>query len=125
MILPWPPGVEIRIREAELKALSEHTDDAQKYYVGRELVPLFEEAGLKVENKRTFSRDRTGPLDKNTWIFVKGYLKRTRDLVAPYLDKETKELCDPYLNPSSGLFILKNPAFSMTIVDHVIWGKPI
>jgi ubiquinone/menaquinone biosynthesis C-methylase UbiE len=45
LVLPWPVEVELKLRAAQLAALSTASGDESRFYVGRRLVPLFELQG--------------------------------------------------------------------------------
>ena len=61
VFLPWPARLELPLRAAELRALSEDTHNPSKYYVGRRLPAVLAEAGLEPTKMATQAIDRQAP----------------------------------------------------------------
>lgn len=122
LMLPWPPTVELRLRALEWLAFSKKTAHSDKYYVGRNLLGLFQKAGLSVVEKRSYSRDKWAPLDLSCRAYLDAYLSHLDDLVSPLMNQQDRALCQPYLDPKSPSYILKDPNFNVTFIDHVVIG---
>jgi ubiquinone/menaquinone biosynthesis C-methylase UbiE len=123
VMLPWPPMMELRLRTAELAAFQKTNPHSEKYYVGRNLTSLFAEADIQLEKKRSFSRDRTAPLDASCRTYLDSYLADLKKRVWPFLEEDDRIACSPYLDPASPLYVLNNSNLSVTFVDHVLWGR--
>jgi SAM-dependent methyltransferase len=125
-ILPWPPETELGFRAAEMAALSrENRGRAGKFYVGRFLRRLFDEAGLRADRLRAVSTSRQAPLARDERRFFVEYLRNLRGRIEPRLKGRLKKECKRLLDPRSARYLLKDPDFSATSVDHLQWGaKP-
>lgn len=122
LLLPWPVGLEMALRLAELQALRRETPQPEKFYVARRLGHLFRAAGLTPYHKQTYATNRQAPLDEDVRTFLAAYLHRLRQRVQPYLAPEQLREFDAYLDADSHCSLLHHPDVTVTCVDHVIWG---
>jgi ubiquinone/menaquinone biosynthesis C-methylase UbiE len=112
--LPWPVSLELPLRAAELRALSERSRHPNKFYVGRRLPAVFAAAGLEPLKMATHAFDRQAPLGAAEQRLLQSYLDEVDERVAPFLDaallRELRELRDP----SSCRHMLREPYLTMT-----------
>ena len=123
VILPWPIEVELSVRAVELRALAETSDEPRKYYVGRQLRRVFREAGLEQIQGLTFASDRSAPLDDDVRTYLSESLNGLSKRVSPYLDGPIRDRFDRLIAPESGEFLLDDPDLTVTIIDHLMWGR--
>jgi ubiquinone/menaquinone biosynthesis C-methylase UbiE len=125
VLLPWPVEVELALRRAELAALSQRSDQPQKFYVGRHLVSVFRAAGLADCQHRTWTIDRQAPLNPDERDYLTDYLEDLRKKASPHLEPEIRDEFDRLANPDSGAYLLDDPDFHVTCLNHIAWGvKP-
>ena len=114
VLLPWPVHLELPLRVAELRALSEETRNPSKYYVGRRLPAVLAAAGLEPLKVATRAIDRQAPFGDAEQALLQSYLEQVERRVAPYLDpsllRELRQLCDP----RSTDHMLRQPYLTMT-----------
>jgi SAM-dependent methyltransferase len=122
VLLPWPAGFEMRIRQAEYLSLKSQKKMAAKFYLPRRLSAIFAEAGLIPDRKKTHAHTRHAPLGREAQIFLKYYLKRLKKDAFPFLSKEDQSFGRQLLNVDSPYYILNDSLFSMTCLDTVLWG---
>jgi len=123
VILPWPIEVELSVRVAELRALTDTSDKPRKFYVGRQLRRLFRRAGLDGIQTRTFASDRVAPLGSNERTFLTEYLKSLSELIATYLDGQIRSEFDRLVDPHSSEFMLDDADLTTTCINYVVWGR--
>lgn len=126
VVLPWPAGLELAVRTAELHALSLGLDDPKKYYVGRCLPAVFAAAGFEPWSMATRAMDRQAPFNAPERAVLQRYLEDVTHRVAPHLDAarlgELRELG----NPSSPRHMLRQPYLTMTWLNVLALArKPI
>jgi len=123
VFLPWPVRLELPLRAAELRALSEETHDPNKYYVGRRLPAVFAEAGLEPLRMATRSIDRQAPFAEAERALLQAYLEEVVNRVTPYLDgsllAELRQLCDA----ESPHHMLRQPYLTMTWLNVLALGR--
>lgn len=117
-LLPWPSDMELAIRLAEFQALKTESDHPQKFYVGRRLPLLFEEAGLKTLQFRTQAIDRRAPQSKAVQIFVNEYLKGLYERITPYVQPEFLRSVKSTISD-----LRKSPQFSLSWINYMIVGE--
>jgi ubiquinone/menaquinone biosynthesis C-methylase UbiE len=123
LILPWPVEIELAVRAAELAVLAEESRHPRKFYVGRRLRSVFREAGLTEIHKSTWAVDRAYPLGDAERRFLTEYLRRLRGRIASGLDAEIRSEFERLVDDGSEDFLLDQPDFDMTCIDHVVRGR--
>jgi len=123
VLLPWPVEVELAVRSAEWAALREESDHPRKFYVGRRLVGVLREARLVEIRVRSFASSRVAPIDAATRTFLAEYLRDLSERVSSRLDPTTRERFNRLADPGSTDYLLDQPDFLVTVVDHVIEGR--
>jgi ubiquinone/menaquinone biosynthesis C-methylase UbiE len=123
ILFPWPVGLELLLRAAELKAFLRQEAHPEKFYVGRSLRALFKQNGLAPG--KTLARATTcdAPLTADERSFFDGNLTGLRDRVWPLLTPRLRRRCAPFLTPRHPRYVLKDPNLCVTVVDHVLWGR--
>jgi SAM-dependent methyltransferase len=124
VLLPWPEHLEIELRAAEWQALGCESRQPDTFYVGRRLPAVFRSAGLDLLGYRTRTIDRRAPLDQHVMTFLQSYLERLSKRVRPYLDSGLADEFDELINPRSSSYLLRQPDFSMTWLNVLVWGRP-
>ncbi|HVW39308.1 MAG TPA: class I SAM-dependent methyltransferase, partial [Pirellulales bacterium] len=76
VILPWPPALELAIRQAEWESFCRETNDPEKFYMGRGLPEAFRSAGFSSCSLKTYAVSRAAPLDADAREYLHGYLAR-------------------------------------------------
>jgi ubiquinone/menaquinone biosynthesis C-methylase UbiE len=125
LILPWPVEIELAVRAAELAILAEESVHPRKFYVGRRLRSVFLEAGLTDIHKSTWASDRAYPLADAERRFVTEHLQRLRQRIASHLDTEIRSEFERLIDDGSREFLLDQPDFDMTCIDHLVWGRVV
>ncbi|HEY5937278.1 MAG TPA: class I SAM-dependent methyltransferase [Kofleriaceae bacterium] len=123
VFLPWPVGLEIPLRAAELRALSTESTNPSKYYVGRRLPAVFAAAGLEPWRMTTIAIDRQAPFRDVEHQVLQSYLDAVVDRVTPYLAApllvQLRELADR----ASPRHILGQPYLTMTWLNVLALGR--
>ncbi len=123
VILPLPIELELSIQSAHLQALAEASGNPQKHYISRRLSSLFREAGLEDVTHRTFAYDRMTPLGEDERIYFSEYLKSLVEPASRFMQASTRRAVELLIDPKSPDFLLDQPDFSATCIDHLTWGR--
>ena len=123
VLLPWPVDVELSARAAEWALLRKQVANPAKFYVGRRLIEVFAEAGLRELKIKTFAADRAAPLDPDSRAFFAEYLQQLRDSVAPTMEAAARGELERWIDPGSADYLLDAPTFAATVIDHVVQGR--
>jgi ubiquinone/menaquinone biosynthesis C-methylase UbiE len=123
VLLPWDVQDELALRQAEWRALQKTKRDAQRFYIARNLRSLFEKAGLRPQRRRTYASHREFPVGSKEHRFLDAYLLDLRDRTAPYVDRMHRGRLHRLLTPGDPAYLVDEPHFSVTCLDHVMWGK--
>lgn len=123
VLLPWPVGLELPVRAAELRALSEETHNPGKYYVGRTLPGVIAAAGLEPLSVATRAIDRQAPLGEPEQAVLQSYLDELSKRVAPYLDASRLQELHRLTDPKSPQHLLRQPYFTMTWLNVLALGR--
>jgi ubiquinone/menaquinone biosynthesis C-methylase UbiE len=122
VLLPWPVEIELALRRAELEAFVAGSDEPRKFYIGRQLLHAFREAGLAEVRARSVAFTRQVPLDPAARRFFTGYLVDLRERAGPHLESSLRGLLDRMTDPASDQFLLDGPDLSVACVNHVAIG---
>lgn len=123
VLLPWSVGLELPLRAAELRALSEDTRNPSKYYVGRRLPAVIAAAGLEPLLVATSAIDRQAPLGEAEQALLQSYLDELSKRVAPYMDESLLEELHRLSDPKSPQHMLRQPNFTMTWLNVLALGR--
>lgn len=125
VLLPWPVEIDLALRHAELRALTEQSDQPWKFYVGRHLRRVFRAAGLADCQHRTWTIDRQAPLGPEDRAYFAGYLQDLREIAGSYLEPEVREEFLRLVDPDSPAYLLDSPDFAATCLNYIAWcAKP-
>jgi ubiquinone/menaquinone biosynthesis C-methylase UbiE len=104
MMLPWPPRLELAVRQAERRALAD-ADDRLGAYFPRYASRLLREAGFYDFTKRHTLVYRHGPLDGQLLRYARLYLQdlvaRTREHLAEPLAGAAEKLAASYASATA------------------------
>ena len=123
VLLPWPVGLELPLRSAELRALSEETRNPSKYYVGRRLPAVMAAAGLEPVIMTTRAIDRQAPFGEAERALLQSYLDELSKRVTPYLDESLLQELRRLSDPTSPQHMLRQPYFTMTWLNVLALGR--
>jgi len=122
LILPWPPELELAVRQAQLDALRASSSEPARFYIGRDLCAAFADVGLEECIVRPYSSARQAPLDRDERAFLDWYLGDLRERARPFLDHATLAGFDRLTRPDSPDYLLGRPDFVVTYLDMVAVG---
>jgi ubiquinone/menaquinone biosynthesis C-methylase UbiE len=120
VVLPWPPELELAVRQAELESFRGEAADPNKFYTGRYLPRAFRAAGFARCTLKAYSISRAGPLDAATRTFLRSYLRRLRRRVAPRLAPRWLALLDDFVASDQARSLFDRPDFAMTCLNYVV-----
>lgn len=123
VFLPWPVSLELPLRAAELRALSDETCNPSKYYVGRRLPAVFAEAGLEPLNMATQAIDRQAPFGVAERALLQSYLEDVANRVALHLDASLLQELRQLSDPKSPHHLLRQPYLTMTWLNVLAFGR--
>jgi len=123
LMLPWPPELELALRSAEYDSFRERSPQPQKFYVGRHLPGLFQEAGLESLGYFTDTIDRTAPLEPSAEEFLRLHLRGLQKRVAGHLSEQANRELRTMLQGDDGLSWFRVPTFTMTWLSVVAWAR--
>jgi ubiquinone/menaquinone biosynthesis C-methylase UbiE len=125
VLLPWPIEIELALRRAELAAHIERSRKPRKFYVGRQLLELFHDAGLSDCRQRTWTFDRQAPLEPSERAFFAHHLRDLRELTRSHLSPDILDDFERLACPESDSYLLNSEHFTATCLNYVICGvKP-
>lgn len=138
LLLPWPASVEMIVRNAEYAAHAQGEEDAEKFYVGRNLWAICQAAGLKPLRLKTYAFDRQAPLGAAEREFLASHLRRLLERVGTRLGLDEKAggrenagerenagggaKARTMIDPTSAESIMQCPHLTMTSLNTVLWG---
>jgi SAM-dependent methyltransferase len=122
IILPWPPELELAVRQAHLAALSASSSETARFFIGRELCAAFSEIGLEQCVVTPYTSARQAPLDPDEVMFLGAYLDDLRERARPMLEAQPLREFDQLTDPGSPDYILRRPDFLVTYIDIVAVG---
>lgn len=123
VFLPWPIGLELPLRAAELRAFSEKARDPSKYYVARRLPAVLAAAGVEPLNVTTRAFDRQAPFGESERELLQSYLEETARRVAPYLDASLLQELRQLGDARSSQHMLRQPYLTMTWLNVLALGR--
>lgn len=122
ILLPWPSRLEIALRAAEYRYLSEETGKPAKYYIGRRLPHAFAAVGLQPAGFKTQMIDRQGPVDDDLRQFLHAYLENLEQRVRGYLSNALVDQLRALIDPESSEYLLNDPWFTMSWQNVLAWA---
>jgi SAM-dependent methyltransferase len=119
VILPWPPDLELAIRQAEWASFCGERSDPEKLYLGRYLPEAFHSAGFSSCSLKTHAVSRVAPIDEDVREYLQGYLSRLRERAAPYLSAQHLECFDRLLDHGGTNSLIDRADFNFTCLNYV------
>jgi demethylmenaquinone methyltransferase / 2-methoxy-6-polyprenyl-1,4-benzoquinol methylase len=123
VLLPWPIGLELPLRVAELRAFSEKTRDPSKYYVARRLPAVLAAVGVEPLNVTTRAFDRQAPFGESEQELLQSYLEEIARRVAPYLDPSLLQELRQLGDATSSQHMVRQPHLTMTWLNVLALGR--
>lgn len=123
MLLPWPAELELAVRQAQLDALRAASDDAAKFYIGRNLCGAFAAAGLAHCHTQTRTIDHRAPLSPDERTYLGSYLQDLAERARPHLDAAARDAFDRLLAPDSEAYLLDQPSFFASHLEITAWAE--
>ena len=122
VLLPWPAELELAVRRAELRAYQKKEGMLEKYYNGRQLGALMEQAGLVPIHYQTYCSDRRPPLSEDEQGFLKLYFERIRRTTGRFLSPKDRIRLKRMTDPRSAKYLPNQDWFHVAWLDTVCWG---
>ena len=123
VFLPWPVGLELPLRWAELRSFLEGSGNSGKYYVGRRLPAVLAAGGLEPLRMTTHAFDRQAPLAHAEKELLQSYLEEVAKRVAPYLDAALLAELRQLVDSQSPRRLLTQPHLTMTWLTALAFGR--
>lgn len=122
-MLPWPVDLELAVRQAQIAQLREQEKDrAERFFVGRHLGALFEQAGIDSYEIRSSALHRTGRLREAEEAYLGEYLTDLAERVRSYLSSRDRERFDAITDPQAPTYLLRARGFHMTVLNQIAVG---
>ncbi|MFS8064925.1 MAG: class I SAM-dependent methyltransferase [Byssovorax sp.] len=122
-MLPWPVDLELSVRQAQVAQLREQEKDrAERFFVGRHLGALFEQAGIDSYEIRSRALHRTGALREPEESYLAEYLLDLAERVRPYLSPRDRARFDALTDASLDTYLLRQRGFHLTVVNQIAIG---
>lgn len=123
ILLPWPPELELAVRQAQLRSLAADYGATGKFFAGRNFGTLFAAADLNECVVVPFSTTRRAPLSADERRYLLNYVDDLRRRTAPYLEPAARRAFDLLLDPQSPTFMFDQAGFHVTYLDLLAYGK--
>jgi ubiquinone/menaquinone biosynthesis C-methylase UbiE len=123
VFLPWPVGLELPLRAAELLSFQEGSRNSSKYYVGRRLPAILAAAGLEPLRMTTHAFDRQAPLGEAERGLLQSYLEEVLERVAPHLEAALLQELRQLVDPASPKHLIGQAHLTMTWLNVLAIGK--
>jgi SAM-dependent methyltransferase len=121
MVLPWPPELELAVRQAQLAAFADG-ESSDKFYIGRDLCAAFHEAGLGSCRISSYTAVRHAALDEDERTYLRCYLQDLGERARPHMQPSARAAFDRLVDPASPQHLLDRPDFCVTYIDIVACG---
>ncbi|HEU5103529.1 MAG TPA: methyltransferase domain-containing protein [Roseiflexaceae bacterium] len=122
LVVPWPPELELAVRQAQLRALAARTPATAKYFVGRDLCGIFAEAGLQRCRVTPYTSIRHAPLSDDERVYLSWYFDDLSARARPYLPPDSGAWFDRLLNPASQDYLLNQEYFYVIYIGMLARG---
>ncbi len=122
VLLPWPPALELKLREAELEALRATSNQAGVFYMARQLAESLQEAGFERTLQKTFTTERRAPLSSDEQVFLEGYLGELRARVENRLAPEDLRQLDAIVSGEREPALLERADLHVLVLDVLALG---
>jgi SAM-dependent methyltransferase len=122
LVLPWPPELELAVRQAQLAAMDDESREADRLFIGRDLCAAFGDVGIADCVITPYSTARQAPLGDDEVAFLGWYLDDLRRRARPFLGPADREAFDGLTSPDSPDYLLSRPDFMVTYLNIVAVG---
>jgi SAM-dependent methyltransferase len=122
IILPWPPDLELAVRQAQLQSFHEDSPSPERFYIGRDFCTAFHDIGIDDCRITAHTSVRHAPLDANERTFLAWYLHELSQRACPFLNPVLRARFKELIDPSSSAFMLNSPDFYVTYIDLLACG---
>jgi SAM-dependent methyltransferase len=122
LIIPWPPDLELAIRQAQLQSVEATEEGAQPFDIGRQLGVIFQAAGFASWHTAAYTTTRQAPLSHDEQTYLSWYFQDVRARVWPTIAPRERARFDQLLNPQSATCLFAQPGFFVTYIDLMVWG---
>lgn len=120
--LPWPPELEIALREAERRSEPDAAA-AEKPHAGRYLESLMLDAGLRPVERHSLVIDRMAPLSTADETFLQAYFHALSERAGTELEPDQRQDLRRLTSPESAEYLPNQPSFWMTWSDVVVLAR--
>jgi ubiquinone/menaquinone biosynthesis C-methylase UbiE len=122
LIIPWPPDLELAIRQAQLQSVEATEEDTQIFAIGRQLGATFQAAGFASWHTTAYTTTRQEPLSHDEQTYLSWYFQDVKARAWPHIAPRERARFDRLLNPQSNACLFAQPGFFVTYIDLVTWG---
>jgi SAM-dependent methyltransferase len=122
VILPWPAGLELAVRQAQLRSFVAGRLRPQRYSIARRFRAALREAGLAHCHVAAYPSVRHAPLEPDERAFLAAYLDGLRGRAAPFLEGRLRERFEALVDPASPDYMLDDPDLCVTYIDFLACG---
>jgi ubiquinone/menaquinone biosynthesis C-methylase UbiE len=122
LIMPWPPDLELAIRQAQLRSVEATEEGTQPFAIGRQLGATFRAAGFLSWQTRAYTTTRQAPLSHDEQTYLRWYFQDVKARAWPHIAPHEQARFDQLLNPQSEACLFAQPGFFVTYIDLVAWG---
>jgi ubiquinone/menaquinone biosynthesis C-methylase UbiE len=120
--LPWPPQLEIALREAERRSEPD-ADAVEKPHAGRYLESLMLDAGLQPVERHSLVIDRMTPLSTADETFLQAYFHALTERAGAELAPDHRRDLMRLTSPGSAEYLPNQPSFWMTWSDVIVLAR--
>jgi ubiquinone/menaquinone biosynthesis C-methylase UbiE len=122
VLIPWPPDLELTIRQAQLRAAQVSNTDLTKFSVGRHLRAAFRAAGFTACTITPYTATRHAPLDADEYTYLAWYFQDIKTRIWSYIPATDRVRFERLLDPQSPTCLLHRADFAVTYIDLLACG---
>ncbi len=122
-VLPWPPEIELAIRNAQLADIADEPIKLQKYELGRNLLGYFTDAGLSECAMRSYTIDHQYPLSVDEQTFMHHYLVDLLQHVDSQLEPTMLAHVETLIDPTHPDSMFNQPSFYSNHLELLALGR--
>jgi SAM-dependent methyltransferase len=125
LLLPWPPELELAVRQAQMAALAaQHgTSGVDRFYIGRNLRGLFHQCGIESCSIRTLAIDMHAPLNPDEELFLSLYVADLRERAWSRLSESARAAFDMLFDPRAATYLPRRPDFHLAHLETLALGR--
>lgn len=122
-VFPWPPEVELAIRNAQMLDIADQPIKLQKYELGRNLLSYLTDAGLVDCEMRSYTIDHQYPLSGDEQTFMHDYLVDLLQHVESQLEPALLAQVEQLINPEHPNSMFNQPSFYANHLELLALGR--